>query len=300
MGYNIYYEGTVNIDKPLDEETCRIIRGLGETRRMIWDTDKLEQDGIARKEDIGYFGEFFFGFPDVKPKKQRELEERYVIDHNCPPPGQPALWGVWTVTEDREALVWNRNEKSYCGHEWLQYLVKRVLAPRGYCTSGIVNWFTEDSWNGNKWHTIVDGTSVRKHRGYSKQQKEPDIDAWYQEEIESYHQYHQNWLKNLMENGTEFLHERKPSSSDDTDAETVLSFNVCVDDDIIQVTFDRSRIYSAKYLYKNLRRDGDQITHDERTDSEAQIEDPDVPMRTQAVIERYMSMHPDFLQDAFW
>jgi hypothetical protein len=181
MGYNIFYEGIVNIDRPLDDETYRIIQGLGNTRRMIWDAYKLEEDGIAEMGDIGLFGEFFFGFQDMKPNKKRELEARYVLDYNCPPPGQPSLWGVWIVTEDRMRLVWNRNENSYCGHEWLKYLVKRILAPKGYHASGIINWFAEDTWSGSKRYTVVDGTSVRKCWGYSKQQKEPDRKAWYEE-----------------------------------------------------------------------------------------------------------------------
>jgi hypothetical protein len=47
MGYNIIYEGKIKIDKPLDDRTYEIIKGLAETRRMRWDTEKLEADGIA-------------------------------------------------------------------------------------------------------------------------------------------------------------------------------------------------------------------------------------------------------------
>jgi hypothetical protein len=68
------------------------------------------------------------------------------------------------------SLVWNRYEKSYCGHEWLQYIVKRILVPRGYKPSGIINWFTQgEYWP--KYHTIVEGNSVRKYRDTKKIKK---------------------------------------------------------------------------------------------------------------------------------
>ena len=34
--------------------------GLEESRRMLWDADKLERDGIAKKKEIGEWGEFLF------------------------------------------------------------------------------------------------------------------------------------------------------------------------------------------------------------------------------------------------
>lgn len=177
MGYNIYYEGKIEFAKPLDDETYNIIMGIADTRRICWDADKLERDGIANKGEIGQWGEFFF----VEHKRQRELLDEYVIDYNSPPPGQPHLYGVWIVTDDRKGLEWHRAEKSYYGHEWLRYLVKEILAPRGYSARGIINWFNEDGLNYKKWHTVVDGISVRKYRGYSKKQNEPDIDGWWEE-----------------------------------------------------------------------------------------------------------------------
>jgi hypothetical protein len=52
MGYNIIYEVKVNLDKPLDDETYRTISGLINTRRMQWDGEKQEEDGIAKFQDI--------------------------------------------------------------------------------------------------------------------------------------------------------------------------------------------------------------------------------------------------------
>lgn len=53
---------------------------------MIWDAKKLEEDGIARREEIGNAGEFFFGIKELSGKKLIDFEEKkYVIDHNRPP-----------------------------------------------------------------------------------------------------------------------------------------------------------------------------------------------------------------------
>jgi len=299
MGYNIYYEGSIELDKPLDYETYSIIMGLARTRRMRWDADKLEQDGIAKKSEIGYWGEFFFGVQDMKPKQKQEFEAQYVIDHNCPPPGQPELWGVWTVTIDRLGLVWNRNEKSYGGHEWLKYLVKSILVPRGYYPKGIINWFTEGHWYENKWHTVVEGKSVRKYRGYNRKQKEPDIDGWYEEEFEAYDEYHQKWLKNLMDNKVQFLHERQPWGIGDTNARNILSFNLFVDNNIAQVTYDRQTICSAKYLYENLRIvDGKIIHNEDSSDIDKVINDHETLIKVKNLIEEYISANPNYLEEA--
>jgi len=299
MGYNIYYEGRIELDKPLDDKTYNIIKGLGKTRRMRWDADKLEQDGIALKSEIGYWGEFFFGVQDMKPKSQREFESKYVIDHNCPPPGQPELWGVWTVTDDRLGLAWNRNEKSYGGHEWLKYLVKSIFIPRGYYPRGIINWFTEGHWYENKWHTVVEGKSVRKYRGYNRKQKEPDIDGWYEEELQSYDEYHQKWLKNLMDNKVEFLHEHRPWKNEKTDAEFVLSFNLYLENNIVQATYDRKEICYAKYLYENLRIvDGKIIHNEDSSDIDKVINDHETLMKVKDLIEEYILLTPDFLEEA--
>lgn len=179
MGYNIIYEGKVNIDKPLDDKTYQQIMGISKTRRMIWDTRKLEADGIAKVLEIGAYGELFFEPTDMNEKEKREFEVKYLKDGNEPPGIQPALWGVWSPSDDKSSLIWNNNGHAYLGHEWLQYIVKKILIPRGYYPRGVVNWFAEESYYGGKYHTIVEGNSVRKYNGYSKKQNEPDIEEWY-------------------------------------------------------------------------------------------------------------------------
>ena len=293
MGYNIIYEGKIKIDKPLDDRTYEIIKGLAETRRMRWDTEKLEADGIARREDIGFSGEYFFGIEGLNRKQQAEFENKYVIDNSRPPCGQPALWGVWTVTDDKMSLVWNRYEKSYCGHEWLQYIVKRILVPRGYKPSGIINWFTQgEYWP--KYHTIVEGNSVRKYKGYNKNQKEPDREAWYEELDAEWENYYQNWFKKLIRDKVEFLHERY----DHSHQKIVLSFNLYIDKDIVQVSFDRTNICEARYLYRNLINSNGIIENNEIDDNDGADVDIETCDTAKDLIEKYILENPDFLDNA--
>lgn len=263
MSYNIYYEGTVSINKPLDDQTYNIIMGLSDSRRMAWNADKLERDGIAKKKDIGEEGEFFFGHNHMKHEELIEFEKKYALNINYPPAGQPSYWGTWIVSDDKMGLIWNGNEKSYNGHEWLQYIVKKILIPRGYNTEGIVNWFTEEEMYDNEWHTVVKGKSVRKYRGYNKNQKEPDMGEWYDEELEEYDNCHQQWLQKLITNKIEFLHQSTLMRRDNTDAKLVLSFNLLVDNNIVQAVYDEKYICHSKYLYKNIRTEDDKIVYEE-------------------------------------
>jgi hypothetical protein len=293
MGYDIIYEGKIKIDKPLDDRTYEIIKGLAETRRMIWDTKKLESDGIAKEIEIGFLGEYFFGIEGLNRKQKTEFENKYVIDHNRPPYGQPSLWGVWTVTDDKMELVWNRNEKAYCGHEWLQYIVKTILVPRGYKPSGIINWFTQgEYWP--KYHTIVEGNSVRKYKGYNKKQKEPDRKAWYDELSAEWEEYHQDWLKKLIENKVEFLHERE----DYINKKSILSFNLYIGNDIVQVCFDRMNISEARYLYRNLKNNDGVIKYDEVNYDEKIEVDINTQNQAMELIEKYITENPNFLNDS--
>ena len=40
--------------------------------------------------------------------------------------------------------MWDGNEKFYSYIEWLEYLIDKVLAPRGYVVNGEVTWGGED------------------------------------------------------------------------------------------------------------------------------------------------------------
>ncbi len=70
--------------------------------------------------------------------------EDNVIDFNSPPGPQPGLWCQWCPSEDRKGIEWDGGEKFYRYAEWLEYLVDKVLAPKGYVLNGEVEWQGED------------------------------------------------------------------------------------------------------------------------------------------------------------
>ena len=128
MGYNSEFKGKFNLNKPLDDVTFNFLKKLSETRRM------------SRRVDAKYGveGEFYVdgdgdGFRDAT-----------VININQQPKTQPGLWCQWVPTEDRLHIEWNGAEKFYNYIEWMEYLISKVLAPRGYVVNGDVKWRGED------------------------------------------------------------------------------------------------------------------------------------------------------------
>lgn len=121
MGYNTEFEGAFHIDKPVDDATYKLLQGLASTRRM-----KRQLTGYGTE------GEFYV-----------QADESAVIDSNEPPSTQPGLWCDWAIQPDKTTLQWNENEKFYYYVEWLQYIIQRILVPRGHSLSGRVTW-TDD------------------------------------------------------------------------------------------------------------------------------------------------------------
>lgn len=130
MGYTTDFEGSFSFDKPLDSETLSFLQKFNETRRM---KRKLSKEyGVEGEFYVDGTGEFGQG------------REDNVIDHNSPPRTQPGLWCQWRPTDDGEELEWDGGEKFYNYVEWLQYLIKNFIAPKGYKLNGSVRWRGEE------------------------------------------------------------------------------------------------------------------------------------------------------------
>src|SRR5262249_21665389 len=132
MGYTTEFQGRFNINKPLDEETYTFLVKFSETRRM-------KRTGLG--PEFGVDGEFFVGGKGFMGQDH----DPSIVDYNEPPKTQPGLWCQWVPTEDRQHIEWNETEKFYNYVEWLEYLVAKILAPRGYSLSGEVTWQGEES-----------------------------------------------------------------------------------------------------------------------------------------------------------
>lgn len=130
MGLTTEFEGAFTFDKKLDKETYELLLGLSETRRMKRRIEK----------EYGVDGEFFV---DGEGFYQDESRTNTIIDKNTPPGTQPSLWLQWTPTFDRKQLVWDGGEKFYKYVEWLEYIINKILIPRGYKLNGSVEYWDE-------------------------------------------------------------------------------------------------------------------------------------------------------------
>jgi len=140
MGYTTDFEGEFKINKPVDNETAKLLRGLTTTRRM-------KREGLPEK--YGIEGEFFC--EDTEDCGQTDNPSQgKIVDYNEPPRTQPGLWCQWKLQEDNQTIKWDGNEKFYGYIEWLKYIIDKILAPKGYIVNGEVEWNGEEQGDTGK------------------------------------------------------------------------------------------------------------------------------------------------------
>jgi len=130
MGYTTNFTGQFNLDKPLSDKDYEFLRKLNETRRMI--------RNLPPK--YGVDGEFFVDGSGLAGQDR----DKTIIDYNCPPSTQPGLWCGWMPTDDKTGIEWDGREKFYNYIKWIEYIVEKILIPRGYVLNGEVSWIGED------------------------------------------------------------------------------------------------------------------------------------------------------------
>lgn len=131
MGYTTDFKGQFEITPKLRPEDRKFLKKFSETRRVKRNVDpKYGVDGEFYVEGKGFMG---------------QDDDETIIDGNTPPSTQPSLWCQWTPNKAGTALAWDGGEKFYDYVEWLQYLIDKILAPRGYKLNGQVEWKGEDS-----------------------------------------------------------------------------------------------------------------------------------------------------------
>lgn len=150
MGYTTDFRGSFKINKPLDDETFSLINGLASTRRM-------KRKGLDDK--YGVDGEFYYK-SDSSDFGQEEDDT--IEDYNMPPSTQPSLWLQWIVNDDKQTIEWDGNEKFYSYIDWIQYLIERILSPKGYLVNGEVRWVGEDTFDDRGVITIVNNDVMVK------------------------------------------------------------------------------------------------------------------------------------------
>lgn len=137
MGYTTDFNGQWVLNKPLDSDTHSLLDGLATTRRMA-------RKGLDEKL-YGVEGEFYVQGKDDDFFLPEDKRDKTILDYNTPPSTQPGLWCQWKPTADGKAIEWDGGEKFYNYIDWIDYLIIKVLAPRGYVLNGDVSWQGEDS-----------------------------------------------------------------------------------------------------------------------------------------------------------
>ena len=148
MGYSTDFEGEFKIDKPVDKDTAKLLKGLAKTRRM-----KRNVQGYGVEGEFYVKGKGFMG----------QDNDSTVIDSNDPPRTQPSLWCQWLLQDDNQTIKWDGGEKFYEYVDWIEYLINSVLVPKGYIVNGEVKWKGEKSTDVGK--IIIKDNSVETKKG---------------------------------------------------------------------------------------------------------------------------------------
>ena len=138
MGYTTDFTGSFALNKKLDKETHEFLDKLANTRRMARNVEpKYGVEGEFYVDGGGSFG---------------QGDEDNIIDHNRPPKTQPSLWCQWVPAKNGKQIEWDGGEKFYNYVEWIEYIIKSILEPKGYILNGDVYWSGEDSADTGKIH----------------------------------------------------------------------------------------------------------------------------------------------------
>jgi hypothetical protein len=108
MGYTTEFQGSIQIQPPLNDAEIEYLRKFNDTRRMDRAKGPYFVDGT---------GEFGQG------------HDADIRDFNRPPAGQPGLWCHWTPTNGGTAIEWDGGEKFYHADAWMAYLIDHFLKP---------------------------------------------------------------------------------------------------------------------------------------------------------------------------
>lgn len=148
MGYTTDFDGSFTVTPTLTEDDRVFLEKFSRTRRMARNVGP----------EYGVDGEFYvFG----KGWAGQDHDET-IIDYNRPPRTQPGLWCQWVPTEDGNEIEWDGGEKFYDYVEWLEYLIEKILAPRGYTLNGTVFWQGEEDSDRGK--IVVTNNVVKTKR----------------------------------------------------------------------------------------------------------------------------------------
>ena len=168
MGYTTYFEGEFKLSRPMQPEHMAYLKAFADSRRVIRDRTITATIPDPIREAVGLpvgeEGEYHVAdLDDGSIANDNDLlAATGVVDSDAPPGTQPGLWCDWVPADDGAAIVWNGGEKFYNYVEWLEWLIRHLLAPWGYVLNGTVGWFGEDPDDQGK--IVVNDNKLRIER----------------------------------------------------------------------------------------------------------------------------------------
>ena len=142
MGYTTGFNGKFDLNLKLDDRTSNFLTKLSKTRRMKRDTSLLPDTGFEKYgfDSWGVDGEFYVDGNGLAGQDH----EKSILNCNREPSTQPGLRCQWIPTDDGLHIEWNGGEKFYNYIKWLEYIIEKILGPRGYTLNGVVSWQGEE------------------------------------------------------------------------------------------------------------------------------------------------------------
>jgi hypothetical protein len=153
MGYTTDFGGDVEVvfkDKVNRDSAAELINGLANTRRVKRDLSKVKEHLPKPWPEYGKEGEFFYPTNDWPWWESfGQSNEDPSVDGYTPPGNQPGTWLQWIAIpldddDTKMILEWDGGEKFYEYTDWMKYIIKRIIAPRGGVANGSIEWFGED------------------------------------------------------------------------------------------------------------------------------------------------------------
>lgn len=108
MGYSTTFEGSIQIDPPLNNNEIQYLKNFSQTRHH---QRKSGSYSIDLKDDIYHLQE----------------NDQDTINFNQKESDVPSLHCCWEPSDDGQYLNWNGIERCYYPKEWLEYLIENFL-----------------------------------------------------------------------------------------------------------------------------------------------------------------------------
>ncbi len=143
MGYETYFYGVFDLDRPLTPEHKAYLEAFSEKIRVKRDPKKLKGKPDPLREAVGLplgpDGAFFTGgtgdFGQDTDDSALPGDSKMI----------PCSWCQWVPDEDGSAIRWDGNERFYYYIEWIEFLINHFLGPWGYKLNGAVDWSGDET-----------------------------------------------------------------------------------------------------------------------------------------------------------